>query len=121
MTPPASPTHPNLPPTAVFSTHPNYLQQHPDFTRHTIHPSDPRSADVYNQFKVFPWDVSCLSLLPHRRQIYSEVLSGKAMTTKKIEYLVELRFLGRQLRGWVEVAFGRLVESQSCVFLGRIF
>lgn len=90
--PPSTPTSPHQAPRDIRYQAPSYL----------------KSYDSYNpQFKLFPLDISCLSLLPHRRQIFSEVLQGKAATTKKIEYLVELRFLVTTLKGWIEIAFGR--------------
>ncbi|KAF8246189.1 hypothetical protein K440DRAFT_662284 [Wilcoxina mikolae CBS 423.85] len=67
----------------------------------------PRARELYEHLRTFPWDVSCLTYLRCRHEIFPEVFSGKSTTTKLVEYLVELRFLANALKGWSEVSLGR--------------
>jgi hypothetical protein len=67
----------------------------------------PRARELCEHLRTFPWDVSCLTYLRCRHDIFPEVFSGKSATTKIVEYLVELRFLSTALNGWSEVALGR--------------
>ncbi|TGZ80804.1 hypothetical protein EX30DRAFT_341135 [Ascodesmis nigricans] len=59
------------------------------------------------QFKHLPLDLAPLTNLPHRHHLFSEVFAGKASTPRKIEYLVELKFVASTLRGWVDIVLGR--------------
>jgi len=67
----------------------------------------PRARELYEHLRTFPWDVSCLTYLRCRHEIFPEVFAGKSTTTQLVEYLVELRFLATALNGWSEVALGR--------------
>lgn len=67
----------------------------------------PRARELYEHLRTFPWDVSCLTYLRCRHEIFPEVFAGKSPTPKLVEYLVELRFLANALKGWSEVSLGR--------------
>jgi len=81
-----------------------------DIPSHLVHP---RAKELYEHLREFPWDVSCLTYLRLRHEIFSEVFSGKASTTKIVEYLVELRFLVSSLNGWSEVLLGKSPHQLS--------